>query len=321
MFSKFPYIVYLNEAEEGEDLGGADRGDDFDPALFEEEDHGAGKPTAGKEAEGKEGDKDAEAGKEGDKDAEALKEGDKEGDKKDGEKEPRKPSRAEKRIQQLNERNAALEKQLAERMGSERIAKDIADLETRAVQLEKDYHKALGEDPEKAAALMRQIRQVDRDIARIEAAAEAEAAVNEKLEKRDLNAAIDELTEKYPQLLKGHEEFDQELVNEINAVYTGLISISANKAAAMRRAVKMIMGDQERAPAGLGEESKGDKVRDQRKEEGVRRTVDTVNRQPPSVENVGKSSPAAGIAAVKSIKDLEKLSEEELAKARGDEVA
>ena len=72
MFSKFPYIVYLNEAEEGEDLGGADRGDDFDPALFEEEDHGAGKPTASKEAEGKEGDKDAEAGKEGDKDAEAL---------------------------------------------------------------------------------------------------------------------------------------------------------------------------------------------------------------------------------------------------------
>lgn len=319
---KFPFYVYRNEAGEGEDLGGVDRGDDFDPTLFEDDAGDKGKPAEVKKekVEEKEG-TESDAKSDDTDDADTDKKPDVVDEKTEKKESERKPTRAEKRIQQLNERNTALEKQLAERMGSERVAKDIADLETKAVQLEKEYHKALSEDPEKAAALMRQIRQVDRDIARIEAAAEAEATVSEKLENRDLKSAIDEMTEKYPQLMKGHEDFDQELVAEINAVFNGLISISTSKASAMRRAVKMIMGESERAPAGLGEEDKGKTIRDARTEEGRKRTVDTVNRQPPSVAEVGKSAPTTGVTSIKSIKDLEKISEEELAKARGDEVA
>lgn len=322
---KFPYYAFMSPAEEGADLSGADRGDDFDPALFVDDDSDKSKPAA---AASQEEAKDDKPGDDKPGDDESKLGDDKSTDKpedkakaKPVDKEDRKPSRAEKRVQQLLERTAALEKQLAAKTGSDATAKTLADLETEATRLETEYHKALGEDPTKAATLLSQIRQIDRAIARVEAAAEAEATINEKLESRDLASAIDEITEKYPQLAKGSEEFDQELVTEINAVFQGLIPISSNKAAAMRRAVKMVMGESERAPAGLGEEIKGDKTREERAEEGRKRTVDTINRQPPNLSTSGKGGPAASIGAIKTMKDLEAASEADLAKARGDEVA
>ncbi len=287
-----------------------DRGDDFDEALFEETDDAPRRPAADKTKE----EKPTDEAKPADKPADEAKPEDKPEDKPVD----KKPSRAEKRIQQLAERNAALERQLAERTGSVQVAQELTTLETKAADLDKQYHKALAEDPEKASELMRQIRKIDRDIARIEAAAEAEIAVQERLETRDLQTTIATIVEKYPMLQKGNEEFDQELTTEINAVFQGLIPISSSKAAAMQRAVKMVMGDHESQPAGLGEATKADEVRESRRSEATKKTVDTINRQPASVSTVGTQG-AKPITGIKTIKDLDDVSEEELAKLRGDD--
>lgn len=314
--------IHPDEVPEG------DRGDDFDPSLFEEQDDAPRKPAAKEtpepkpegEGEGKPaGEGEGEPEGDGKPAGEVEEEGEGEGEK--GKKPEKKPSRAQERIKQLAERNAALERIIAQKAGSEEVAATLADLETQAGKLDKDYHKALAEDPEKAAELMAQIRKIDRQIARIEAQAEADITVTERLEQRELAIVVDELTAKYPELHKGGEEFDQELTNEVNAVMQGLITTMGSKPAALKRAVALVMGEHTRSdqPAGLGESSRQDQVRDQRRQEGAKRTVEAANRQPKPSDAAGASKPVEP-KSFKSLKDIEKASEEDLAKARGDEL-
>jgi hypothetical protein len=325
-----------------------DRGDDFDASLFEEEDDAKSRSVPDTKGKGKkegeqpegddtdDGDDDGDDGDDGDDDAgdddtttdEAV---DKVEDEKDKAKEPAKaddkgkktkPNRADKRVQQLLERTAALERQLAKQTGSEAMAASLADLETQSGVLEKEYHKALGEDPEKATTLMRQIRQIDRKIAQIEASAEAEATVSERFETRDLQAVINTIVEDHPELDKSSDDFDQEVVNEINAVFTGLIATSSSKAAAMQKAVRYVLGEAttETKPAVLGDIDKSEEVRDKRQKQGRTKTTDAMNRQPASLSNVGKANSGDVVNKIRSIKDVEKLSDDELAKLRGDDV-
>lgn len=309
----------LGEEPEG------DRGDDFDPALFEETDDAPRKPTEKPktEDEPKPEDKSDDAGKD---QSEPEPEPDDAGkdqpveknDKPEPEKD-KKPSRAEKRIQQLMERNAALERQIKERTTTEASSKVIEDLEKEAAKLEADYHRALSEDPEKAASIMRQIREHDRQIARAEAQAQAEAAITERFENRELQQTIAEVVKQFPELEQGSDTYDPELVNDVNAVFAGLLATSSSKAAAMRKAVKYVMG--EKAPTkepALGDKS--EEVRRQRAEEARAAAARAAGAQPASTQEAGKTNTSTRTNTVRSLKDLENIDEAELARLRGDEV-
>lgn len=300
-----------------------DRGDDFDPALFEEQEDAPRKPTAeSPEKDKPEPEKDDGKDKpEPEKDAGKDKpEPEPEPVEKDDKPEPdKKPSRAERRVQQLLERNAALERQLQERAQTEATSKAVSDLEAEATKLEADYHKALSEDPEKAAAIMRQIREHDRQIARAEAQAQAEAAITERFETRELQQAISEIVEQFPELEQGSEVYDAGLVSDVNAVFAGLLTTSVSKAAAMRKAVKLVMG--EKTP--VKEPSLGDKaeeVRRQRAEEARIAAAKTSTSQPPSTQEAGRTNTSTRVQSIRSVKDLDNIDEAELARLRGDEV-
>ena len=290
-----------------------DRGDDFDPALFEEQDDAPRKPTA----ESPEKDKPEPGKDKPEPESDAGK--DKPVEKDDKPEPDKKPSRAERRVQQLLERNAALERQLQERAQAEATSKVVSDLEAEAIKLEADYHKALAEDPEKAASIMRKIREHDRQIARAEAQAQAEAAITERLETRELQQAISEIVEQFPELEQGSEVYDANLVSDVNAVFAGLLTTSVSKAAAMRKAVKLVMGDKTsvKEPA-LGD--KAEEVRRQRAEEARIAAAKTSTSQPPSTQEAGRTNTTTRVPAVRSIKDLENIDEAELARLRGDEV-
>lgn len=301
-----------------------DRGDDFDPALFEEQEDAPRKPTAeSPEKDKPEPGKDkpepeSDAGK--DKPEPESDTGKDKPVEKDDKPEPdKKPSRAERRVQQLLERNAALERQLQERAQVEATSKVVSDLEAEAAKLEADYHKALAEDPEKAASIMRKIREHDRQIARAEAQAQAEAAITERLETRELQQAISEIVEQFPELEQGSEVYDANLVSDVNAVFAGLLTTSVSKAAAMRKAVKLVMG--EKTP--VKEPTLGDKaaeIRRQRAEEARVAAAKTSTAQPPSTQEAGRTNTSTRVPAIRSIKDLESIDEAELARLRGDEV-
>lgn len=330
MYGIIPFARLFNTtlqapATEGADLGfdpNADRGDNFDPSLFEEEGGDAPSKPAEKAETEPEPAKDDEPAKKDPAEGtdESVDEGKDKQDKPE-DKPEKKPSRAQQRIQQLNERNAALERQLAQKVGSDQAAQDIADLETESGRLTKEYHTALAEDPEKAAKLHEQIRRIDRQIAKIEAQAEADAAADARFEQRDLQATIGELTTQYPELDKGHDDYDAELTGEINAVFNGLISTMSSKSAALKRAVALVMGEhtRETKPAGLGDVDKQQQVREERRQEGAKRTVEAVKGQPKPSDAAGQSKPVEP-REFKTIKDIAKASEEELARARGDEL-
>lgn len=332
----FHIVLQAPAGAEGFDLGGgdpanapppgdfdpnADRGDDFDPTLFDETDP---EPPIEKPKGEKEPKKPAEEPKPEPKDGEdpeKVEDGQPEAEKKPDDKPAeKKPSRAQERIKQLAERNAALERQLAQKVGSEEAAQTVADLETEVGKLDKEYHKALAEDPEKAGEIMGQIRKLERQIARVEAQAEADAAAEARFEMRDLNATIDELTSKHPQLDKGHEEYDRELTEEVNAIFNGL-STKMSKSAALKRAVALVMGEtsREEKPAGLGDLNKQEEKREERRQEGVKRTVEAVKGQPKKTDEAGAAKPVEP-KSFSTIKDIAKATEEELAKARGDEL-
>lgn len=320
-----PYLVYMDAADEGNDLSGMDRGDDIDPSLFEDEgdndknDDAARGPTEEASEDEKAGEKADD--KSDDKPEADDKSDDQEVDDKKPDEKPKKESRANKRIQQLTEKTAALERQLAERVGNQQLASDLAELEAESGRLQKDYMKALREDEDKAAELLHQMRAVDRKIAKLEASAEAEAAVTARMEARDLAATITEIVADYPELDQGDEAYDQDLVDEINAVFTGLIPKSTSKSAAMRKAVKYVMGaNTKAAPAALGEESKDAPVRQARREEGSSKAAKAVAAQPAKSDEAGRASDSRGRPTVRTISDLDKMSEKELAKLRGDDI-
>lgn len=319
---KITVSANLGEEPEG------DRGDDFDPSLFEEPDDAPRQPTPKSqtkdepEPEKDDAKPDAKPEDDGKPDAKPEDVDNKpepEQDKDKPEPEKAKPSRAERRVQQLLERNAALERQLRERAQTEATSKVVSELEAEAAKLEADYHKALSEDPEKAASIMRQIREHDRQIARSEAQAQAEAAITQRLEARELQQTIVEIVEQYPELEQGSDVYDADLVNDVNAVFAGLLATSPSQAAAMRKAVKFVMGDKTQAkePA-LGDRS--EEVRRQRAEEARVAAAKAASGQPPSTQEAGRTNTTTRTAAVRSLKDLENIDEAELARLRGDEV-
>jgi len=330
-------------AEEGADLpgntgstddgGDVDYGHDFDPSLFseesdtdatrkliedaKEEEKAAAKPT--EKAPAKSGKVEDTAKEEGEDDVEAEDE-DKGADSKEGkdqDKGAKKPSRAERRIQQLLDEKAALQRQLEKKTGDKQVAEQLTELETTAAKLEKEYHAALNSDPEKAETLLSQLRGVDRKIARLESSAEAEAIVEERFENREFASTITEITTEHPELDKNDDSYNADLVAEINDLYAGLLQTSPSKSVAMRKAVKYVLGEAKEAPASPAEPKLGDETRATRQAEGKRRTAAAVTSQAPDLSKAGTTDTAA-VKTVRTLKDLDNISEEELAVARGD---
>lgn len=310
------------------DLDAMDRGDDFDPSLFDD-DGDAGKLSAppkgkGDEEEDKPDDAD-DAGKKPDtKKPDVDKGDDKKGDDKPDKKgddkpddKPKKPSPAEKRIKQLLEDKALLERRLQRRESDEKITGELADLEKKAAAAEKAYNDALSTDPEKAQQALNDLRSIDRKIARLEAAAEAESRIDQRFEQKEFERTLESIIEQYPELDSNNDEVDQDAIDEINELFASFVNNGTPKSQAMQRAVGYVMKPKQKdtsAPLG-GEEKKAD-----RSEEARRLAADANKRQPPSTKDIGVAD-TARVKTPKNVKELDDMTEEELAIARGDIIA
>ena len=327
--------------DEGSTGGGAiDRGDDFTPTDddLDTDAQGVGKP--GTDDKGEQGlrtggDEDGEEDdEEGDEKGEKDEAKDEKGDKPNTKSKARIPlSRHEQILAKERERRAELEQQLAQYQRGSEVAKvntDITAAETKVIELEKKYHAALGDgDIDEAAKLMREIRTLDAEISDLKADMKTAAAEARAVERVRYSVALERIEEAYPELNQDHEDYNPDLTQDVVDLKATYERRGLTPTAALQKAVKRLMGTEGRDQKVATEVTprvKAEDVAKARKREAVGKAVDASKRQPPTSREVGLNSDVlgGGLNAKDVMRmghdDFVKLSDDALAKLRGDEL-
>lgn len=323
--------VYMKPV--GEDSGAADRGDTYVPSAEELAEEEAGKAKTDPEAL-----KTEEAAKvglaAGAKD-EAKDETKAETKDDAGKKDTRIPLARHTEIL-ARERSAreALEVQLAQTRKGQQIAatnEEIATLETKVLDLEEKYSKAMAEgEIKEAGALMRQIRESERTIIEQKAEFRTQAATATAIEEIRFQNAVERIEAAYPVLRHGHEDYDAALVEEVLELQGAYVLKGYTGAAAMQKAVSILVKPttvkQETATTVTPRVDESAAAKQVREEEARKRNADAANASPPNAAKAGANSDAAGglLDAKQAIKmpfeKFKAISDEDLSRMRGDTV-
>jgi hypothetical protein len=244
---------------------------------------------------------------------------------------------ANERIQELIRRNkdreADLQRQISELQKATSISKtneNLEQAESQLAELEDKYSQFLLDGQAKEAAAVRtQMRQLERAISVAEARFEAASAKDAVKAELAYDAAVSALEEKYPELNPDAEEFDGELAQEVLELHGALVAKGLAPALSIQKSVKYVFAER----GILGNSADDDRGNElgSNKANGIKRTLDAKNRnaaasrsQPPNAAKVGADSDALGGGLDESSvlkmnqEDFAKLSDEALAKMRGD---
>jgi len=278
--------------------------------------------------------------------AEAEKKGEGEGDK--GEAGKRKDTRIplarhEQLLQAERDRRAAVEAELARTKQADKIAstnEDIAKAETKLSELEAAHAKHVVDgDATKAAAVMGEIRKLERSIIQTQSAFEVQAAEARAYERVKYDTTVERLEAAYPQLNEDHADFNKELMAEVVELRNAYVATGKySRADAIQKAVKVLVGaatTRQEAATTVDVRVDPDAVAKAAAEAAAAtrtaaaraKAADAATKQPADLKKVGADSSAMGGVidgkAVMKMKqeDFNKLDEQTLAKLRGDEIA
>jgi hypothetical protein len=307
--------------DEGTSGGGVDRGDDFTPTG----DDAPGDNTP--ETKPNTASDDGEGG-----------DGDPEGDEEP--KDPKKDSKKGKGVIPLErhqatlakerERREAAERELAKYQGGEKVAQTNAELDKldgKVSELEKAYTKQMADgEPDKAAATMAEIRQLERQRATLDGEQKAAAAEARAVERVRYETALERIEEAYPALNEDHEDFDKDTFNEVVELKTAYQLSGHTPTKALQKAVKVLLGAQtgrqgaatsvtprvDTSEVDVTAADRAKQVAADRKKEAVSRTTDAVKRTPPSTDRVGLDSDKLGTPDTKA---FAKMNQDQFAKA------
>ena len=189
-------------------------------------------------------------------------------------------------------------------------------------------------ETEKAAALMSQIRGLERQVIEAKSDMKIAAAEARATERARYNIALERIEQAYPALNQDSDEFDEELaadVLDLKASYEARRNMTPTQA--LQTAVEKLLGSatkaQEKAldtTPRVTDKDVSKEVAAERKKEAVKKVTEAVNKQPPTTAKVGMDSDRAGGALTAkdvmrlSQDEFSKLTDEMLAKMRGDEI-
>jgi hypothetical protein len=309
-----------------------DRGDDFQPSpddvksaadLADDTKEVKHETSKAKEEEKK---TDLNADDKGDDKAE------KGGDKSDKKPENRIP---QSRVDEMARKNReALQKKdeeiakLQELANRNKVSEEIETLRGRIDEMDDKYEDLLADGKTaEAKALRKQIRELQDVYNRSIAVANSKAASSVAVEQMRYDTALSNLEAQYAKMNPDHDDFDPEIVDEVIEVMTGLQRSGATKSAALRRAVKYVLGNPPASAEKIEDDAaKVQSLRDEKREEAVKRGLDAASKQPADLSKVGLDSDKAGnkegkIDVLKLTQaQFAKLDEAQLSKLRGDEL-
>lgn len=312
------------------DDNAVDRGDDFEAT-------GDVPGETGDQKEVKDaGTPDADAGDTGSEDA------DKGAKAEEDEKEPRIPkSRFDQAVKKARDaEKAALEKaekleaELATKKGTVDYEKLEADIET----LEDELEDAIKDgNIEAKKRLRKEIRAKNSAMAESKAAAYSQYATAVAIEQITYNAAVERMEAEHPELNPDIDAYDEDLAAEVVDYKTAFEAKGESSTVALKKAIKAVFGHaapkapEKKAEAKEEEDEtdkedlkkKADAAAAKRKEDAVKKGLDTKGKQPTNEkagidsDKAGKSGKAVDVSKM-SDKDFDKLEEDEKKRLRGD---
>ena len=237
---------------------------------------------------------------------------------------------AEKRAAEAEAR--LREREQAAAVRAERSSK-IAELDAQIDALEAQRYDAIMDgEKDRVAELNKNIRDLYRQVAKLEAQEESSAIINETLEKERMQAIIARFEADYPELNPRSEMFDKDLIDMILPLQYAKVQQGMQPSAALVEAVEKVMQRVKAAKtaesdAGLSNAHAATQtVTDARRTEQVAKAIEASKKQPPTLQNVGADTDKAG---EKGLPDVSRMTVEEFsalpeairARLRGDLLA
>ena len=227
---------------------------------------------------------------------------------------------AERRAEELERKLNATAQQQVQTQQTEQLEAQLEQLETKYSEL------MLDGDTAAATAVRKEIRQLDRAIARAESETVASQRTTQALEAQRVETAIARLEADYTPLNPDSESYDPDLVELVLSKQRSLIQGEGlSPSAALSYAAKSVMERFGTKPEPVPE-AKGlsaSQQAEERKAAQIKKNLDTANRQPASMKDAGMDSDKFGAS---NSPDFSKMTQEEFAalpeatkaKARGD---
>lgn len=236
-------------------------------------------------------------------------------------------------LEKEREKRAELERQLAKYQQGGQIADmnaEITAAENSIVAMDKEHARLLSDgEIDKAAALMQKIRHTERQIAEARSDLKIQAAEIRATERVRYNTTLERIEAAFPTLNPDHESFDADLSDEVIDLMEAYKLKGYTPTVSLQKAVKALVEPrttkQELATSVAPRVSEKD-LAAERKAGAVGKTRDAVAKTPPRLNSTGVDSEKLGssMSAQDIMKlsqsEFAKLSEETLARLRGDEL-
>lgn len=217
----------------------------------------------------------------------------------------------EREAREAAERRAAdLERRLRETAQAQDTQAQVNAIETQVEELETKYQELLLDgNTKEAAAVMKQIRLAERQIATAEAEAKASQMTARAIEADRLELAIAQLEAEYPVLNPDSDSFDKLLANYVVTVQREYIGEGMSPSKALVKAANELVErftsvmKEEPEPKGLAAAKGGD-----RQKAAVEKALSAQKAQPASLKESGYDSDSRG---EKGLPDVAKMSADE----------
>lgn len=205
----------------------------------------------------------------------------------------------ERELREAAERRAVeLERQLANAEQSKVKTAQLEELEAGIVALEKKHADLLIDgNVEGAAAVMREIRLSERQIARAEAATLSSQQTSQALESERFDTAVARLEADYPLLNPKSDTYDEDLVGFVLSKQRDLMTQEGlSPSQALTKAAVKVMDrfGKQGEPVADKEGLANAKVVEDRKQAQVKKNLDTLAKQPANLKESGIDSDKAG---------------------------
>lgn len=220
----------------------------------------------------------------------------------------KKPMVPKARLDEVLQKQKALQKQLDDMREAQKPAEDAPD-EYAFVEKEMEYQNLLLDgEAEKAAALRAEIRKAERTQIEYEMSQKMTETVSHNQQANALQQAADALESEFPIFDRKSDEFSEELTNEVVELRDAFIIKGENPVAALSKAAKFVISENglvDNTPSLSGKAPKSDELAKKRAQ--VSQKLKAADAQPPELQGEGIAT--RGEKAL----DLSNMSEDEFA--------
>ena len=218
----------------------------------------------------------------------------------------KKPMVPKARLDEVLQKQKALQKQLDDMREAQKPAEDAPD-EYAFVEKEMEYQNLLLDgEAEKAAALRAEIRKAERTQIEYEMSQKMTETVSYNQQANALQQAADALESEFPTFNRKSDQFSEELTNEVVELRDAFIIKGENPVAALSKAAKFVISENglvDNTPSLAGKAPKSDELAKKRAQ--VSQKLKAADAQPPELQ--GEGTATRGEKAL----DLSNMSEDE----------